>query len=161
MDPVRVEHVLRQDQLACPRCARPLAGWWHAWPRRIRGRFGAGLMLRPRRTRCPACATTHVLLPEAVLPRRADAAEVVGAGLEMAATCRVTDGGRGGGGCCGGGGGPALMEPGGTVDLAFRMPVQPRRPAGTSGRPQVAGTGSEGAGNSFADRQRGRPGSAA
>ncbi|WP_055590057.1 DUF6431 domain-containing protein [Streptacidiphilus griseoplanus] len=85
MDPVGVELLLSQGQLACPGYARPLAGWGHARPRRIRDRFGAVLPLRPRRARCPACATTHVLLPEAVLPRRADAAEVVGAGLEIAA----------------------------------------------------------------------------
>lgn len=43
------------------------------------------MRFRPRRTRCSACDATHVLLPDLVLPRRADAVEVIGAGLQMAA----------------------------------------------------------------------------
>ena len=43
------------------------------------------MRLRPRRVRCEGCSATHVLLPEMVLPRRADASRVVGAGLETAA----------------------------------------------------------------------------
>lgn len=82
---VRVELLLRQGRLTCPGCSGPLAGWGHARVRQIRDRFGAVLRLRPRRVRCPGCSATHVLLPEAVLPRRADAARVVGAGLEIAA----------------------------------------------------------------------------
>ncbi len=40
---------------------------------------------RPRRARCRSCEETHILLPALSLVRRADAAEVVGAGLELAA----------------------------------------------------------------------------
>lgn len=43
------------------------------------------LFLRPRRTRCSGCGITHVLLAEELWPRRADAAVVIGAGLEIAA----------------------------------------------------------------------------
>jgi hypothetical protein len=43
------------------------------------------LFLRPRRTRCSGCKVTHVLLAEAFWLRRADAAVVIGAGLEIAA----------------------------------------------------------------------------
>ena len=85
VDPGRVELLLRRERLTCPGCGGPLAGWGYARPRAVRDRFGEVLRLRPRRVRCSACSATHVLLPEAVLPRRADAARVVGAGLEMAA----------------------------------------------------------------------------
>lgn len=54
-------------------------------PREIRNDLGARLFLRPRRTRCPGCKVTHMLLAEAFWPRQADAAEVIGAGLEIAA----------------------------------------------------------------------------
>ncbi|WP_434435263.1 DUF6431 domain-containing protein [Streptomyces noursei] len=59
--------------------------WGHGRPREVRGDLGTRLSVRPRRSRCPACGTTHVLLPEMMWPRRADAAEVIGAGLEIAA----------------------------------------------------------------------------
>lgn len=85
VDPVQVESDLRQGRLTCPGCSGPLTGWGHARPRRVRDRFGAALRLRPRRTRCSQCSSTHVLLPAAVLPRRADTSRVVGAGLEIAA----------------------------------------------------------------------------
>jgi len=37
--------------------------------------------LRPRRTACRACETTHVLLPAWSVPRRRDGAEVIGEAL--------------------------------------------------------------------------------
>lgn len=85
VDPVQVELDLRQGRLACPGCSGPLVRWGYARPRWIRDRLGAVLRLRPRRVRCPGCSATHVLLPELALARRADAARVVGAGLEIAA----------------------------------------------------------------------------
>ncbi|GGU48342.1 DUF6431 domain-containing protein [Streptomyces violascens] len=84
-DLVVVEQQLRQGRLACPSCSAVLAPWGHGRPREIRGDLGARLFLRPRRTRCSGCQITHVLLAEVVVPRRADAAEVIGAGLEIAA----------------------------------------------------------------------------
>ncbi|MGW7063572.1 DUF6431 domain-containing protein [Streptomyces sp. NPDC054904] len=84
-DALLVERQLRAGQLECPLCSSVLAPWGHGRPREIRGDLGARLFLRPRRTRCSGCKVTHVLLAEALWPRRADAAEVIGAGLEIAA----------------------------------------------------------------------------
>ncbi|MGH3888306.1 MAG: hypothetical protein ACRDSZ_17360 [Pseudonocardiaceae bacterium] len=42
---------------------------------------GVPVRLKPRRVRCTGCRTTHVLLPAWCLPRRGDAAEVIGAAL--------------------------------------------------------------------------------
>ena len=39
------------------------------------------LALRPRRARCHTCRVTHVLLPAAVTPRRADTTAVIGSAL--------------------------------------------------------------------------------
>ncbi|MFK0223744.1 DUF6431 domain-containing protein [Streptomyces vinaceus] len=85
-DGLLVEHQLRQGRLTCPACGSVLAPWGHGRPRSIRGDLGARLFLRPRRTRCSGCKVTHVLLAEALWPRRADAAVVIGAGLEIAAS---------------------------------------------------------------------------
>jgi transposase-like protein len=84
-DVVRVERQLRAGELTCPSCGAVLAPWGHGRPREIRGDLGARLFVRPRRSRCTGCRVTHVLLPEMLWPRRADAAEVIGAGLEIAA----------------------------------------------------------------------------
>ncbi|WP_373311025.1 DUF6431 domain-containing protein [Streptomyces alanosinicus] len=84
-DVVRVEQQLRRGELKCPSCGAVLAPWGHGRPREIRGDLGARLFLRPRRTRCSGCEVTHVLLAEVVVPRRVDAAGVIGAGLEIAA----------------------------------------------------------------------------
>ncbi|QIY60420.2 MULTISPECIES: DUF6431 domain-containing protein [unclassified Streptomyces] len=84
-DVVRVERQLRAGELACPFCGAVLAPWGHGRPREVRGDLGARFFVRPRRSRCSGCQVTHVLLPEAIWPRRADAAEVIGAGLEIAA----------------------------------------------------------------------------
>lgn len=84
-DVVRVEHQLRAGKLDCPSCGAPLAPWGHGRPREVRGDLGARWFVRPRRSRCTGCGTTHVLLPETLWPRRMDAAEVIGAGLEIAA----------------------------------------------------------------------------
>jgi len=47
----------------------------------VRRLDGTTSRLRPRRARCQACRGTQVLLPGWCLPRRADAAEVIGAAL--------------------------------------------------------------------------------
>ena len=39
------------------------------------------LALRPRRARCRTCRVTHVLLPAAATPRRADSTAVIGSAL--------------------------------------------------------------------------------
>jgi hypothetical protein len=72
--------------LACPRCGGWLRPWAHAAVRRIRLLDGSTRAVRPRRARCAACRTTQVLLPGWLVPRRADAAEVIGAALVAKAT---------------------------------------------------------------------------
>jgi Domain of unknown function (DUF6431) len=78
VDPVRVESRLAAGEIACPCCGGVLGGWGHARTRRIAGLADP---VRPRRARCRACAVTHVLLPVAVLLRRAYAAEQIWAAL--------------------------------------------------------------------------------
>ncbi|MEU0412953.1 DUF6431 domain-containing protein [Streptomyces griseorubiginosus] len=80
-----MERRLRAGELTCPSCGAVLAPWGHGRPREVRGDLGARLFVRPRRSRCMGCRVTHVPLPEMLWPWRADAAEVIGAGLEMAA----------------------------------------------------------------------------
>ena len=84
-DAVRVERQLLAGELTCPSCGAPLVPWGHGRLREVRGDLGVRWFVRPRRSRCSGCQVTHVLLPEALWPRRMDAAEVIGAGLEIAA----------------------------------------------------------------------------
>lgn len=84
-DAGQVERELRGGRLCCPACARVLRPWGHARTRVVRGR-SAALRLRPRRSRCPGCGHTHVLLPETLLARRADTVTVIGSALTAKAT---------------------------------------------------------------------------
>jgi hypothetical protein len=77
-DPQRAEAALAAGELGCPNCGGALRAWAHARTRRIRGLPDP---VRPRRALCPSCGRSQVLLPGALLPRRADATEVVGAAL--------------------------------------------------------------------------------
>jgi hypothetical protein len=83
-DPVLVETRLAGGRLACPSaaCSEVLRPWGWARPRGVHGIKGT---LRPRRARCGLCLVTHVLLPVAVLLRRAYAADVIGAAVEARA----------------------------------------------------------------------------
>jgi hypothetical protein len=66
----------------CPSCGGRLRAWGHARGRIVRSLPGLPpRWWRPRRARCRSCAATHVLLPAALLPRRCDGVEVVGAAL--------------------------------------------------------------------------------
>ena len=58
-----------------------LGPWGHARPRPVRHAGGRRSWARPRRARCGGCGATHVLLAAAVLLRRADRVESVGAAL--------------------------------------------------------------------------------
>ncbi|MFI5809243.1 DUF6431 domain-containing protein [Streptomyces sp. NPDC051561] len=84
-DVVLMERQLRAGELMCPSCGAALAPWGHGRPREVRGDLGARFLVRPRRSRCAGCHVTHVLLPEGLWPRQRDTAEVIGAGLEIAA----------------------------------------------------------------------------
>ena len=64
-----------------PGMRRRAAAVGHARPRRVRDLASTTQLLRPRRARCTGCGTTHVLLPGAVLPRRADTTTVIGTAL--------------------------------------------------------------------------------
>jgi uncharacterized protein DUF6431 len=79
---------LAQGRLRCPHCGGRLRRWAHASARRIRLLDGSTRLLRPRRGRCAACGGTQVQLPGSCLPRRADAAEVIGAALVASAAGR-------------------------------------------------------------------------
>jgi hypothetical protein len=78
VDAVGVEASLRSGSLACPGCAGSLSPWGFARARSLRTPDGS--VWRPRRSVCAGCGT-HVLLPLVGLLRRADSAEVIGAGL--------------------------------------------------------------------------------
>src|SRR5450631_855220 len=79
-DPQRAEATLAAGQLPCPHCGGVLRAWAHARTRRIRGLPDP---VRPRRALCAANISrrSQVLLPGALLPRRADATEIVGTAL--------------------------------------------------------------------------------
>jgi len=82
-DPLEVDRLLRRGVLRCPGCAGELRPWGHARTRHIRGDNGgaAVLVVRPRRSSCPGCGVTHVLISASMLVRRADSAVVIGAAL--------------------------------------------------------------------------------
>lgn len=75
-----VERRLAAGELACPGCSGVLTFWGHGRRRLVRDRHGL-VRVRPRRSRCTRCGTTHVLLPVGLLLRRADTLAVIGAAL--------------------------------------------------------------------------------
>lgn len=84
----QVERRLVAGELSCPSCNGVLAGLGRARPRQVRGP-DTSVELRPRRSRCTDCRTTHVLLPVTALLRRADCAAVIVAALAAKALRRV------------------------------------------------------------------------
>src|SRR5947208_9820760 len=84
-DTGQAEIDLAVGTLACPGCAGPLQPWGHARARTVRDHGTTTVALRPRRARCRTCRVTHVLLPAAVTPRRADTTAVIGAALQASA----------------------------------------------------------------------------
>ena len=82
VDAGQAETDLAAGTLRCPRCAcGVLRPWAWARTRLVRQLDGTTARVRPRRARCRACRASQVLLPGWCLPRRADAADVVGAAL--------------------------------------------------------------------------------
>jgi Domain of unknown function (DUF6431) len=80
-----VEELLGNGLLSCPGCGGRLGGHGHAVRRHV---FTAGripVAFRPRRSRCSACGSTHVLLPAWLLSRRCDCTAVIGEMLARAA----------------------------------------------------------------------------
>ena len=80
-----VERQLAGGELGCPLWGGARGGWGHARPRPVRMAEGPDVVLAPRRSRCPGCGATHVLLPAWCLARRADAGAVIGRALEARA----------------------------------------------------------------------------
>ena len=80
----RTERELAGGELACPDCDGELRRWGYARRRWLRTRHGRR-QLRPRRGWCRGCGRTHVLVPGVMLPRRADAVEVVAQALVASA----------------------------------------------------------------------------
>jgi len=87
LDPDAARTALAAGELACPQpgCGGRLRPWSMARARRVRGRDGTSVRLRPDRAKCRACRRSHVLLPAEYLPRRAYDVHVVGAALLEAA----------------------------------------------------------------------------
>ena len=79
-DLVGVDRELRSGGLSCGGCGGSLRPWGWARERLVRCR-DHDERVRPRRSRCPGCAATHVLLPVTCLLRRVDEVEVIGAAL--------------------------------------------------------------------------------
>ena len=77
-DPARVESELAAGRLGCPGCGDRLGRWGWARGRNVRGTGGVERRVQPRRARCVGCEGTHVLLPDGLLWRRRDGAEVIG-----------------------------------------------------------------------------------
>lgn len=77
----QAEALLHAGRLDCPACAGVLRPHGHGATRVVRALGSAQVTVRPRRVRCPQCAATHVLLPAALVLRRADTAEVIGTAL--------------------------------------------------------------------------------
>lgn len=77
-DPQVAEAALTEGRLGCPHCPGMLRPWARARARRVRGLPDP---VQPRRAWCPGCRRSQVLLPGVLLPRRADATEVVGTAL--------------------------------------------------------------------------------
>lgn len=78
---------LGEEQLAigsmrCPRCRRAeLISWGYGRERTVRSHGAATATVRPRRVRCGSCGSTHIVLPAALQPRRADTTAVIGTAL--------------------------------------------------------------------------------
>ncbi len=79
-DAVVVEARLSAGGYLCGSCDEGLRPWGFARRRVLRDR-GREVSVRPRRSRCPSCLVTHVLLPVLALWRRRDLAAVIGEAL--------------------------------------------------------------------------------
>ena len=75
-DPAAVELFLSTGQLSCPSCAGVLRPWGWARERAVR-EAGQEERLSVRRSRCSACARSHVLLPDRCLLRRRDSVSTI------------------------------------------------------------------------------------
>jgi hypothetical protein len=72
----------------CPVCGGELRGFWSGYERTVRLERLRLVRLRIGRSLCRGCGRTHALLPSFLVPRRLDAAPVIGRALELAAAGR-------------------------------------------------------------------------
>ena len=79
--PEQAEALLNAGKLGCPGCPGALRPHGYGRLRLVRSLNEVPVVVRPRRARCPECTATHVLLPAALVLRRADTAEVIGTAL--------------------------------------------------------------------------------
>jgi hypothetical protein len=64
------EQLLADGDLACPHCrGGQLTPWGYGRRRTVRSHGGATVTIRPRRTRCGSCGSTHIVLPAPTLFR--------------------------------------------------------------------------------------------
>lgn len=76
------EQLLAGGALRCPLCRTGrLVRWGFGRRRTVRDRDGATVAVRPRRTRCRSCSSTHIVMPAALQPRHADTTAVIGTAL--------------------------------------------------------------------------------
>jgi hypothetical protein len=76
------EQLLAAGELRCPRCrVGQLSAWGHGRRRTVRSHGSATVTIRPRRTRCTACLSTHIVMPAEAQPRHADTTAVIGTAL--------------------------------------------------------------------------------
>lgn len=79
-DEAVVEAELVGGLLTCPPCGGLLGPWAHGRERTLR-RDGVDERVRPPRSRCRDCLTTHILLAECWLVRRRDDVATIGAAI--------------------------------------------------------------------------------
>jgi hypothetical protein len=73
------EQLLTHGELRCPLCRDgQLTAWGYGRRRAVRDHDGATITVRPRRTRCQSCSSTHIVMPAALQPRHADTTAVIG-----------------------------------------------------------------------------------
>lgn len=76
------EKLLAAGELRCPLCRDgQLSSWGYGRRRTVSDHGGATITVRPRRTRCRSCSPTHIVMPAALQPRRADTTAVIGTAL--------------------------------------------------------------------------------
>jgi hypothetical protein len=83
--PEVAEQMLLAGELPCPRCRGVLRPFGSGRTRTVRGigndTVTVTVTVTPRRTRCPDCRATQILLPTALTVRRADSTEAIGNAL--------------------------------------------------------------------------------
>ena len=78
-----VSREVKPPRPACPACKAPM--WFDGCYRRKVRQAGVVHELVVHRVRCPRCRAGHAVLPDFVVARRLDSADVIGAGVAAAA----------------------------------------------------------------------------